>query len=67
MARTGRPSEATLRSLPAKPGVYLFRLTPGGFDTRALRNAVYDLIVTVADIRGNQTTSLLRFTVANAR
>ena len=50
-----------------QPGVYLFRLTPGGFDTRALRNAVYDLIVTVADIRGNQTTSLLRFTVANAR
>ncbi len=25
MARTGRPSEATLKSLPAKPGVYLFR------------------------------------------
>src|SRR5256886_16195586 len=25
MARMGRPSEATLRSLPAKPGVYLFR------------------------------------------
>jgi hypothetical protein len=49
-----------------QPGVYLFRLTPNGFDTRTLRNGVYDLIVTVADIRGNQTSSALRFTVANA-
>jgi len=49
-----------------QPGQYLFRLTPNGFDTRTLRHAVYDLIVTVADIRGNQTTSSLRFTVDNS-
>jgi len=49
-----------------QPGVYLFRLTPRGFDTHTLRHAVYDLIVTVADIRGNQTTSSLRFTVDNS-
>jgi murein DD-endopeptidase MepM/ murein hydrolase activator NlpD len=49
-----------------QPGKYLFRLTPNGFDTHTLRNAVYDLVVTVADIRGNQSTSSLRFTVANA-
>ena len=48
-----------------QPGVYLFRLTPGGFDTRTLRNAVYELVVTVADIRGNHTTSSVRFSVAN--
>jgi hypothetical protein len=49
-----------------QPGVYLFRLTPNGFDTRTLRNGVYDLIVTVADIRGNHSASALRFTVANS-
>jgi hypothetical protein len=49
-----------------QPGVYLFRLAPNGFDTRTLRNGVYDLVVTVADIRGNETSSALRFTVANA-
>jgi hypothetical protein len=49
-----------------QPGLYLFQLTPNGFDTRTLRNAVYDLIVTVADVRGNHTTSALRFTVANS-
>jgi Peptidase family M23 len=49
-----------------QPGVYLFRLTPGAFDTGTLRNGVYELVVTVSDIRGNQSSSTLRFTVANA-
>jgi hypothetical protein len=49
-----------------QPGLYLFRLAPNGFDTRTLRNAVYDLIVTVADVRGNHTSAALRFTVANS-
>src|SRR5438093_697537 len=37
-----------------QPGVYLFRLAPGGFDTRRLPDCVYDLVVTATDIRGNR-------------
>ncbi len=48
-----------------QPGRFLFRLTRSSFDTRRLHDGVYDLVVTVSDIRGNQSTSSLRFTVAN--
>ena len=48
-----------------QPGRYLFRLTPGGFDTRTLRDGVYDLIVTATDIRGNNSSLAVRFSVHN--
>ena len=48
-----------------QPGVYLFRLTPGGFDTRTLPDAVYDLIVTATDVRGNHSSTTQRFSVHN--
>jgi hypothetical protein len=48
-----------------QPGRYLFRLAPGGFDTRRLRDSVYDLIVTATDIRGNSSSLAVRFSVHN--
>ena len=45
-------------------GDYLFKLAPH-FDTRSLRDGVYDLIVKASDIRGNSGTQTLRFTVHN--
>lgn len=48
-----------------QPGRYLFRLAPGGFDTRTLRDGVYDLIVTASDIRGNSSSLVVRFSVHN--
>jgi murein DD-endopeptidase MepM/ murein hydrolase activator NlpD len=48
-----------------QPGQYLFRLAPGGFDTRTLRDSVYDLIVTATDIRGNSSSLAVRFSVHN--
>jgi murein DD-endopeptidase MepM/ murein hydrolase activator NlpD len=48
-----------------QPGRYLFRLAPGGFDTRTLRDGVYDLIVTATDIRGNSSSLVARFSVHN--
>jgi hypothetical protein len=48
-----------------QPGHYLFRLAPGGFDTRTLRDSVYDLIVTATDIRGNSSSLVERFSVHN--
>jgi hypothetical protein len=48
-----------------QPGRYLFRLAPGGFDTRRLRDSVYDLIVTATDIRGNSSSLVVRFSVHN--
>jgi len=47
------------------PGVYLFKLTPLPFDTRQLRDGVYDLVVTAADIRGNSSSLTRRFTIHN--
>jgi hypothetical protein len=46
-------------------GSFLFRLTRGPFDTKRLRDGVYDLVVTAGDIRGNQASARLRFTVHN--
>jgi murein DD-endopeptidase MepM/ murein hydrolase activator NlpD len=48
-----------------QPGMYLIRLAPGGFDTRTLHDAVYDLVVTATDIRGNHSSSAVRFSVHN--
>ena len=48
-----------------QPGVYLFRLAPGGFDTRSLPDAVYELVVTATDIRGNHSSYTQRFSVHN--
>jgi hypothetical protein len=45
-------------------GAYFFKLAPH-FDTRTLRDGVYDLIVTATDIRGNSGSQTLRFTVHN--
>jgi hypothetical protein len=45
-------------------GAYLFKVAPH-FDTRTLRDGVYDLIVRASDIRGNSGSHTLRFTVHN--
>jgi murein DD-endopeptidase MepM/ murein hydrolase activator NlpD len=45
-------------------GTYLFKLAQG-FDTRTLRDSVYDLTVRASDIRGNSGSQTLRFTVHN--
>ena len=45
-------------------GAYFFKLAPQ-FDTRTLRDGVYDLIVRATDIRGNSGSQTLRFTVHN--
>lgn len=46
-------------------GRYVFRLTRGTFDTRSLRDGVYDLVVTATDIAGHRDSARLRFTIAN--
>jgi hypothetical protein len=48
-----------------QPGRYLFRLAPGGLDTRTLHDSVYDLIVTATDMRGNSSSLVERFSVHN--
>jgi hypothetical protein len=48
-----------------QPGVYDYRLAPGGFDTHALPDGVYELSVKASDIRGNSTTAMQRFSVHN--
>src|SRR5207237_1362640 len=48
-----------------QPGVYLYRLAPGGFDTRSLPDNVYELVVTATDIRGNHSSYVQRFSVHN--
>jgi hypothetical protein len=45
-------------------GRYLFKLAQH-FDTRTLRDGVYDLIVKASDVRGNTGSQTLRFTVHN--
>jgi len=46
-------------------GTYLFKLAQQ-FDTRTLRDGVYDLIVKATDVRGNTGSQTLRFTVHNS-
>jgi len=48
-----------------QPGDYRFRLAPSGFDTRALPNGVYTIVVTATDIRGNHSSLEQRFSVDN--
>ena len=48
-----------------QPGCYLYRLAPGGFDTRSLPDSVYELVVTATDIRGNHSSYAQRFNVHN--
>jgi Peptidase family M23 len=49
-----------------QPGHYVFNLAGGRFDTRALRDGVYDLVVTAEDVAGHRDVESLRFTVHNA-
>src|SRR5262245_9551961 len=46
-------------------GTYVFRLTPRPFDTRRLRDGVYDIVVTAVDTRGNDSSLSERFLVHN--
>jgi hypothetical protein len=48
-----------------QPGCFVFRL--GTLDTRRLRDNVYRLVVTAADVRGNHSSSSIRFSVHNKR
>ena len=48
-----------------QPGVYLFKLTPAPFDTRRLRNDVYELTVTASDTAGNHSSTTQVFTIQN--
>jgi hypothetical protein len=48
-----------------EPGTYLFRLAPGGFDTHALPDGAYRLVVTATDIRGNHGTLVQQFSIRN--
>ena len=45
-------------------GTYLVKLA-AQFNTRSLRDGVYELIVTASDVRGNSGSQTLRFTVHN--
>ncbi len=47
------------------PGSYLFKLAPRAFDTNALADGTYDLVVTASDIAGNRGSLRQRFTVDN--
>jgi len=48
------------------PGRYLFVLSRN-YDTTQLRNAVYELTVLTADVRGNHAVTTRRFSVLNSR
>jgi len=48
-----------------QPGCFLFKLTQAPFDTKKLKDGVYNLVVTVTDIRGNHSSQSRRFTVHN--
>jgi hypothetical protein len=45
-------------------GNYLFKIAPS-FDTRQLRDGVYDLTVRATDVRGNKGSQTISFTVHN--
>jgi hypothetical protein len=46
-----------------QPGCFRFRL--GTLNTLRLPDSVYRLVVTAADVRGNRSSSSLRFSVHN--
>ena len=49
-----------------QPGCYVFRLTPQPFDTRVLKDGVYQLVVTATDIARKPLEPSLRFAIHNA-
>jgi murein DD-endopeptidase MepM/ murein hydrolase activator NlpD len=49
------------------PGVYLFKLTPTAFDTRSLKDGVYELVVTAWDTAGNHSSTTQIFQVHNRK
>ena len=51
----------------SQPGVYLYRLTPGGLRTTSLPNGIYAIVVTATDTRGNSGSARQVFTVLNGR
>ena len=59
--KIGGPS--VFPALPA--GSYLFKLTSGAFDTRRLKDAVYQLTVTAWDTAGNHSSTAQIFQVHN--
>jgi hypothetical protein len=46
-----------------QPGVFIFRL--GVLNTQRLADSVYRLVVTATDVRGNESSSSIRFSVHN--
>jgi peptidase M23-like protein len=48
-----------------QPGCFLFKQTRTAFDTRSVKDGVYDLVVTATDIRGNHSSKSLRLTIHN--
>ena len=48
-----------------QPGCFLFKLIRTPFDTRTVPDGVYDLVVTVTDIRQNTSSKALRLTIHN--
>jgi murein DD-endopeptidase MepM/ murein hydrolase activator NlpD len=47
------------------PGVYLFKLTPSGWDTRSVKDGVYRLTVTASDTAGNHSSASQMIQVHN--
>ena len=68
-ARGSRQNMATFGTQRAwrTPGTYLYRLTRTPLDTRRLRNGVYRLVVTAADVRGNGASLEQIFIVRNGQ
>jgi hypothetical protein len=66
-ARGSRQNMTTFNGQRAwrEPGVYLYRLTPGAFDTTRIPNGIYRLVVTATDIRGNAGSASQIFIVRN--
>jgi len=48
------------------PGAYAFKLSAQPFDTRRLRDGVYELVVTALDTAGNRDVRRVRFSVHNS-
>ena len=46
-------------------GAFLFKLGRGAFDTRRLRDGVYEVVVRATDIRGNTASNRIRFDIHN--
>lgn len=68
-ARGTRQNMATFNGQRAwrEPGVYLYKLSRGAFDSTRLPNGIYILRVTATDIRGNHSSSGQVFIVRNGQ